>query len=57
MRSPYSEFILTDVICIKVLKGTEIQSGSFIMNIQWTKIVFIIERLHNKRTQLNTNPM
>ena len=21
------------------------------------KIVFIIERLHNKRTQLNTNPM
>ena len=30
-------------------------SGSSVMNIQ--EIVFIIERLHNKRTQLNTNPM
>ena len=34
-----------------------VQAGSFIMNIQETKIVFIIERLHNMRTQFNTNPM
>ena len=34
-----------------------LQSGSFIMNFQGTKIVFIIERLHNMRTQHNTNLM
>ena len=36
-----------EIKCVKVLV---IQSGSFIMNIQGTKIVFIIERFHNKQT-------
>ena len=34
-----------------------IQSGSLIMNPLGTKKLFILSRLHNKRTPPNTNPM
>ena len=46
------ESLLSTLVSTDVL-----QLGSFIINIQRTNIVFIIERLNTKRIQLNTNPM